>query len=61
MFNMSIKFFKKLKKYFKIIKTNGKEKKIKKLTIDRIMQNKDKDVIIITKNSSNKYGLYIIK
>ena len=48
-------------KYFKIIKTNGKEKKIKKLTIDRIMQNKDKDVIIITKNSSNKYGLYIIK
>lgn len=47
--------------YFKIITSNGKEKKIKKLTINRIMQNKEKDVIIITKNSSNKYGLYIIK
>lgn len=47
--------------YFKIIKNNGKEKKIKKLTINRIMQNDEKNVIIITKNSSNKYGLYIIK
>lgn len=47
--------------YFKIIKNNGKEKKIKKLTINRVMQNKDKNVIIITKNSLNKYGLYIIK
>ena len=47
--------------YFKIIKNNGKEKKIKKLTINRIMENDEKNVIIITKNSSNKYGLYIIK
>lgn len=47
--------------YFKVIQNSGKEKKIKKLTIDRIIQNKEKDVIIITKNSSNKYGLYIIK
>ena len=45
----------------KIIKNNGKEKKIKKLTINRIMENDEKNVIIITKNSSNKYGLYIIK
>lgn len=47
--------------YFKIIKNNGKEKKIKKLTINRIMENDEKNVIIITKNSSNQYGLYIIK
>jgi len=25
------------------------------------MQNKEKNVVIITKNSSNQYGLYIIK
>ena len=47
--------------YFKIIKNNGKEKKIKKLIINRVMQNKEKNVVIITKNSSNQYGLYIIK
>ena len=47
--------------YFKIIKANGKEKKVKKLTINRIMENDEKNVIIITKNNSNKYGLYIIK
>ena len=47
--------------YFKIIKNNGKEKKIKKLTINRIVENDEKNVIIITKNNSNKYGLYIIK
>lgn len=47
--------------YFKIIKNNGKEKKIKKLIINRVIQNKEKNVVIITKNSSNQYGLYIIK
>lgn len=47
--------------YFKIIRNNGKEKKIKKLIINRVMQNKEKNVVIITKNSLNQYGLYIIK